>query len=358
MNSRERVNTALSRGIPDRVPMDVSWGFTPTFYEKFKKITGKTDYEDYFGIDTRLIFFNETRNQNNYDRYFESREGLEGLYYNEWGIGHLKGRDETLHFEHLVAPLKYAESVGDILDYPLPDFIEDYRVHDLGKKVEEVGKRGIAACAPLACTLFETAWQIRGFEELTTDMLDNPELVECLLDRLLQLRIRQAVLYAEAGVDVLMLGDDVAMQTGMLISPREWRKWLKPRMAQIISAARAVNPKIHVFYHSDGNPMEIIDELADIGINVLNPVQPECVDPAEIKRLYGNKLAFWGTIGVQSTLPFGTPGDVRREVKLRMETIGRDGGLLIGPAHMIEPEVPWENLVAMMEAIDEYGWYR
>lgn len=357
MNSRERVHAALSREMPDRVPMDLSWGFTPPFYEVFKEKTGESDYYEYFKVDTRLVFLNETKKMNPYDKYFEGRENIEGMYYNEWGIGYAKGKDPNLHFERLIAPLKYATGVNDIMDYPFPDFLDDYRVCDLKTKVEAVTSRGIAACAPLATTLFETAWQIRGFEEFSMDMIDNPEMVECLVNRLIDIRTKMAVLYAKAGIDVLMLGDDVSMQTGMLINPREWRKWLKPGMAKIISAAKAVNPKIHVFYHSDGNPMEIIDELIEIGITVLNPVQPECVDPAEIKRIYGKKLAFWGTIGVQSTLPFGTPEDVRQEVKQRMNTIGKGGGLLIGPAHMIEPEVPWENLISMMDAIEEFGWY-
>jgi len=87
-------------------------------------------------------------------------------------------------------------------------------------------------------------------------------------------------------------------------------------------------------------------------------VQPECVDPAEFKNLFGDRLAFWGTIGIQHTLPFGTPEEVRQEVKTRIETVGAGGGLLIGPSHVIEPEVPWENVLAFVEAVKEYGAYR
>ncbi len=154
-----------------------------------------------------------------------------------------------------------------------------------------------------------------------------------------------------------MLGDDVSAQTGMIMSPATWRRFFKPRLADIIAAARAIAADLPVFYHTDGDCRAIIDELIEIGVTILNPVQPECMDPAEIKRLYGNRLAFWGTIGIQGTLPFGTPADVRREVKRRMESVGRNGGFLIGPSHMIEPEVPWENIVALYEAIDEYGEY-
>lgn len=358
MNSRERVNKALSKEMPDRVPMDLSWGFTPLFYEKFRQMTGETDYESYFNVDTRLIFQAETTGKNNYDRYFEGRQNTDGLTYSEWGVGSVRSRDSALHFERLVAPLQFAASVNDIADYPLPDYLAEYRTQDLKQRVEAVSSRGIAACAPLATTLFETAWQIRGFEEFCMDMADRPDMAQCLLDRIKGIRVGQAEHYVRAGVDVLILGDDVAMQTGMMISPAVWRRWLKPGMAEIIAAARAINPKIHVFYHSDGNPWQIIDELIEIGVTVLNPVQPECMDPAEVKKAYGNRLAFWGTIGVQSTLPFGTPEDVRREVRLRMDTVGWGGGLLIGPSHMIEPEVPWENMLAFRDAVQEFGWYR
>ena len=112
-----------------------------------------------------------------------------------------------------------------------------------------------------------------------------------------------------------------------------------------------------VFYHSDGDISSIIPELIEIGIDVLNPVQPECLDPAQVKREYGDRLAFWGTISIQRTMPFGTPEDVRQEVRDRVNTVGRSGGLLLAPTHVLEPEVPWENIVALFEAIEEYGKY-
>jgi uroporphyrinogen decarboxylase len=157
---------------------------------------------------------------------------------------------------------------------------------------------------------------------------------------------------------VLSLGDDVSMQTGMMMSPDIWRLYFKPRMARLIESVRRIKPDLHILYHSDGNPEMIFDELIEIGVTVLNPIQPECMDPAEIKRKYGHKAAFWGAIGIQHTLPFGSPGDVRDEVRLRMETIGKGGGYIVGATHVIAPEVPWANLKALYDAIDEFGDYR
>jgi uroporphyrinogen decarboxylase len=141
----------------------------------------------------------------------------------------------------------------------------------------------------------------------------------------------------------------------MLLSPATWRKWLKPRLEKIISGARAIKPDVVFFYHSDGYVEPIIPDLIEIGINALNPVQPECMDPAKLKQQYGSKLAFWGTIGIQHTLPFGTPEDVEAEVKARIETVGKGGGLYLSPNHVIAPEVPHENLFALVRAVKKYG---
>ncbi len=158
-------------------------------------------------------------------------------------------------------------------------------------------------------------------------------------------------------MDVLILGDDVSMQTGMLMSPAAWRKWFKGRLRSIIAEARSVKPHLPVFYHSDGNPAAIIPDLIEIGVTVLNPVQPECIDPLAVKQQYGDRLALWGTIGTQTTMPFGTPAEVRAEVRKRIETVGADGGLILGPTHSLEPDVPWENIVALYDAIEMYGRY-
>jgi uroporphyrinogen decarboxylase len=125
-------------------------------------------------------------------------------------------------------------------------------------------------------------------------------------------------------------------------------------LASVIEAAKEANPEVLIFYHSCGYIEPIIPDLIEIGVDILNPVQPESMDPERIKKLYGNELAFWGTIGTQTTLPFGTPDEVRQEVKRMIETVGDGGGLLISPTHVIEPDVPWENIMAFVDAVKEY----
>jgi uroporphyrinogen decarboxylase len=207
-------------------------------------------------------------------------------------------------------------------------------------------------------TIFEKAWLIRSMEELLPDMLAGSEMAGVLMDRLAEIRCFQAATFARADVDILRLGDDVTTQRGMMMSPDTWRDWLKPRLARVIDAAREVKPDILIWYHSDGDCRAIVPELIEIGVDILNPVQPECMDPAEMKRLYGDRLSFSGTIGTQTTMPFGTPEEVRREVGLRIETVGRGGGLLLAPTHVLEPDVPWENIVAFVRSARELGRYR
>jgi uroporphyrinogen decarboxylase len=187
------------------------------------------------------------------------------------------------------------------------------------------------------------------------DFLLRPDMAEALLERTTAMSCAMAARYAEAGVDIIYYGEDIASQQDLLMHIRTWRKWLKPRLARVIESARRAKPDIHFLYHSDGNVARVVPELIEIGVDVLNPIQPECMDPAALKRQFGDRLAFNGGISVQKTMPWGTPSDVRREVKQLIATVGQGGGLVIAPAHVIEPEVPWENIVAFHEAVDEYG---
>jgi uroporphyrinogen-III decarboxylase len=132
-----------------------------------------------------------------------------------------------------------------------------------------------------------------------------------------------------------------------------WRKFLKPRMANLIAELKAINSHVKVAYHSDGTIYPIIPDLIEIGLDVLNPIQPASMDPARLKQEYGDRLCFWGTIDEQHSLPFGSPDDVRAEVQARLETIGQNGGLILGPTHSVQLDTPMENFWAMVEAITQ-----
>ena len=202
-------------------------------------------------------------------------------------------------------------------------------------------------------TIFETAWALRGYEKMLMDLAINPDLAERILDIPYQYHLTAAKKLTQLGVDMIWIGDDIGAQNAMLISPKMWRKFLKPRMANFIAEIKAINPQLKVAYHSDGVLNPIIPDLIEIGLDVLNPVQPASMDPAQLKREYGDKLCFWGSIDEQHTLPFGTAADVRTEVKTRLETIGKSGGLIIGPTHHVQLDTPMENFWAMVNTIKE-----
>jgi uroporphyrinogen decarboxylase len=154
---------------------------------------------------------------------------------------------------------------------------------------------------------------------------------------------------------VLALDDDVGMPGTMMISPATWREFFQPRLAEIIQAARAIKPDLRVLFHSDGYFEPIVGDLIDIGVNAINPLQPEHMDAARIRRRFGSRLALWGTVGRQTTFSFATPDAIRQEVKQRIETLGR-AGLILCPAYDIdEPDIPWENIAAFLEAAEAYG---
>ncbi len=278
----------------------------------------------------------------------------------EWGVGYIPTNSKDPRHSHLlgfVYPMRNLRTVKELKGYPFSDYEAEYRHEYLEENVEEIHKKSLCATGGLAMTIFEVAWQLTGMGKLFLDFAENRPFAKYLLDRITEMRKFQIRRLTEAGVDHIHLGDDIGTQQGMIMSPEMWREWFKERMRSIISAAKRINPEVIISYHSDGKVEEVIPELIEIGIEVLNPVQPECMDPAKLKRKYGDQLAFWGTVGTQSTMPLATPEEVERVVRERIETVGKDGGLLIAPTHVLEPEVSWENILAFFKGVDEFGKY-
>ena len=359
MNSRERVLAAFNRSVPDRVPQ---WapGLVPAQLEVFKAKTGCASPEEYFKSDVRTVRFQPAGELPDFSRYYRDvTEPYEicywGAYSGEWGVAQVKS--DFYHLARPLFPMRNFTSVSELEEYPFPNYARDWKHDHLEAEVARYHEAGFFVVGWVG-HLFQTTWLMRSREKLFLDFVENQEFAHRLLDRVAEIRTAVAVRQAEAGVDGLALADDIAMQDRMMMSPAMWRHWIKPRLAGLIAAARKVKPDLHVLYHSDGNTEPVIPELAEVGVTVLNTVQPECMDPAEIKRKYGDRLAFAGTIGAQSVLPFGTPDDVRRQVKEHLKTVGKGGGLMISPANSVEPDVPWENIVAMYDAAEEFGVYR
>lgn len=353
MKPRERMRLALNHEQPDRCPMYVS--FTPEFAARLSSdmkledsaigspFSGNTYALDRaVGNDMLLTTVGWA------NCYYQEGE----RYTDEWGVGWRSMEYTTPYgtgrYTEMIDPPLAADEAVDRYRPPDPERPELYQD---AAWVLQTFKDQYWIVGVTVTTIFECAWALRGYERLLADFALKPELAERILDIPYQYHLSAAKKLTQMGVDMIWLGDDVGMQTGMLISPQHWRRFLKPLLANMIAAVKAINPAVKVAYHSDGNIMAIIPELIEIGLDVLNPIQPACMDPAEVKRRFGDRLCFWGSIDEQFTLPLGTVEQVRSETRLRLETIGSGGGLILGPTHHVQLDTPLENFWAMVNTI-------
>ncbi len=283
MNSFQRVLAAMSRkGKPDRAPFEISWGaFTPSLMEVYRRKTGSAIAPDeYFDFDTRSVDLNPSRQTTDFRRFFSERLPS-NVSFDEWGCGSVPG--SLAHFvEFKFNPLQSAASAADVEAFPWPDVTADYRYEGLAERVADYHRRGYAVTGELYQTIFERAWLMRGMERLLMDFLAAPEIGLALCRSIADLRVEQARRLAALGVDVLRLGDDVCTQKSLLMSVGAYRTFLKEPTRAIIQAAKQINPDLLVFMHCDGRVVDMIDEYVDVGVDILNPVQPECNDFAEI----------------------------------------------------------------------------
>lgn len=355
MTSRERVLTALAHQPTDRVPRllyEEVIGYTPPIARLLRERCAPQTPRDYFEMDISGVSFNPTTLLR--ERFAEwlgpqAPAALASGQVDEWGVWWRTG--DFHHFAQVESPLRHVENVAELDRYPWPDLDLPYRYEGVRERVRALQAQGLAVAA-YAGSVFEQSWYLRGLENLMADLIAHPEIAAFLFERTAALQQCAARQFARAAVDVLITGDDIAGQKGPLISVEVWRRFLKPHLAATIRIVKEANPATKVFYHSDGNVEAFIPDLIEIGVDILNPIQPECMDPAAIKRRYGERLSFWGTVSVQRTMPFGTPDEVRAEVRARIREVGRGGGLILAPAHVLPPETPWENIVAFFEAAD------
>jgi uroporphyrinogen decarboxylase len=356
MNSRERVQMALNHQEPDRCPMQIS--FTPEFANRLAedmKLGGEKIHNPHGGGNTYELeralgedmLLTSVGWANSY--YHE-----ESTYVDEWGIGW-----KSLPYTTPFGVGRYTE----MFSHPLEEdsAIESYIAPDPNRPelylepewMIKQFKKDYWIVGVTVTTIFECAWGLRGFERMLSDFALNPDLAERILDIPFQYHLTAAKKLTEMGVDMIWIGDDVGAQNSMLISPKMWRKFLKPRMAKFIGELKAINPQVKVAYHTDGVVYPIIPDLIEIGLDVLNPVQPASMDPARLKKEYGNSLCFWGSVDEQHTLPFGTPVEVKDEIINRLNTIGKEGGLILSPTHHVQLDTPMENFWAMVNTIKD-----
>lgn len=348
----------------------VPWFFClcQSMVETFRQKYGHRDYRKEFKIPLQEIFLKPSRlDPKEVYREFLTAEEKKGVI-TEWGIR--LEPSSVAHLTHMVGPLRNSESVSDIDRLPMPDFLEDYRWEGVEENIAEQKRRdkivfpGIyggydsGTNEPVTAAfmdIFESSWYLRGLDRMLMDFYDNEKFAEALLDKVTALKCALAEKWTRAGVDILITADDVGTQNSLLLSAEMYRKWIKPRLKKVIDSAKAVNPDVLIFYHSDGNIRDIIPDLIDVGVEILNPIQPECMDPVKIMEEFGGQLSFWGALGTQSTLPFGSSADVEEHCERLLKARINRGGLILAPTHIVEPEVPLENVEAFVRTIQSYN---
>jgi uroporphyrinogen decarboxylase len=353
MDSRTRMLTALDGGKPDRIPcalglysVDLS-----SLIPLGQSITG--------GVDVAFVHFVPSIAEEHWRKLArvtpdDTRLGnfTQVANYDQWSY-----RPQYLGERN---PLAQATSLTALRQFAFPEIDVRDQIKPVSRRVMAFHRQGMAVgcnLPHLGGELFEAAWRLRGLENFLLDLVERPDWAHFLLDRLTVMACHYAEAAARTDVDIMTLGDDIGMPGTMMISPAYWRKFFKPRMAQIIGAARAIKPDLRVIFHSDGYFTPIIPDLIEIGVNGINPLQADHMDAVLIRQQYGPSLAFWGTVGSQTTFSFASPEAIDCEVKTRIEKLG-PAGLVMSPAYDIdEPDIGWQNIVAFIEAVFKYGGY-
>jgi uroporphyrinogen decarboxylase len=371
LTHRERVLRALNHQEPDRVPL-AAYSMTDVCYTNLRAHLGLPPVElQYQGevsdvvqpdedllqrldLDTRDVAFTTTTPR-------ASTWDSDETYENELGVGFRK--HGVFYYYAVHHPLSGERTVADVEDYPWPEPDPTPRTA-LGDVVREMrAQTDCALVMGVGGTLFANAWFLCG-DDWFVDLATNAPFVDALMEKLLELELARAEGILDAvgpdGIDVaICTADDLGMQTGLLISPELYRRFVKPRQRAFFKYVKR-RSSAKVFMHCDGAIYPLIPDFIEIGVDILNPVQVECRgmgDTRRLKREYGRDLCFWGGLDNQHVLSFGTPQEVRDEVRRRIDDLAPGGGYVLAPRWAVRPEVPPENLCAIYEAVEEYGRY-
>ncbi|MBM3189312.1 MAG: hypothetical protein FJZ90_11400 [Chloroflexi bacterium] len=249
-------------------------------------------------------------------------------------------------FHLLEAPLKDASLEG----YIFPD-LDAYYTPDWKREALEALAQDPEHfyVAGFGFGLFERTWVLRGFEEALADAAGDPGFYDELVERVTEHQLQILDRLLELPVHGIMFSDDWGYQHGVLLGPERWRRFIKPRLARMY--ARVHEAGKYTLSHCCGSVVDIMPDIIEIGLDVLESVQPEArgMDPYTLKRTFGDRITFWGGLGSQSTIPFGTPAEIKAEINRLCREMGRGGGYILAPAKGLQPETPTENAVAVVE---------
>lgn len=275
----------------------------------------------------------------------------DGLIINEWGIGM---RNHGLYDDFELHPLAHVTSVEEIDAYPFPDVNAPGRFRHAEATVKKYGK-DYGIIGDLECSIFETSWYLVGLEKLFMDMAMEEPYVDALFDKVAHFHTEVGKRLVELGADVIWCGDDLGSQTGPMISVDMFDRYFAPRIEKMFAEFKKINPDVKVAWHSCGSILPFIPRFIDVGLDILNPIQPLAtgMEPQWLKDTYGDKLTFFGGICVQELLPKGTPEEIIAEIKRRASVLSKGGGYILAPAHNMQADTPLENIFAFFKGVQE-----
>jgi uroporphyrinogen decarboxylase len=383
MNSRERLLTALNHQQPDRIPFDLGsvqvTGIHVVAYRRLREALGLPPVEiklcdaiqqlawpdedviERLGVDTRGLFPLNSHNWN----VHEEDGGDYWVYHDEWGITHHRPKSNGLYFSIVQVPLGSPDvSTEDIKNYPWPNMADPRRIAGLRALAEQyrADRYGVVLKDPFA-GIFEMAQRIVGMENILVMMALNKQVAGALFDKLLELKLsfwEMALPHLAGVVDVVTYADDYGTQESQLISPDMFREQMKPRLKILFEHLAQLAPNAKRFFHSCGSVRPLMPDFIEIGVQILNPIHIRArgMEPVALKREFGRELVFWGGgVDTQGVLPTGTPQAVKDDVRRNIEALAPGGGYVFNTVHNIQADVPPENIIAMWEALQEYGGY-
>lgn len=357
LNSKERVINAVNHIKPDRTPLD-GW-LTNDVMNDLKKYLDINDDEEVLqrlGIDFRPVVmepakefgdakwmdFIINKNTLSVSDYIGKPVG-DNVYEDEWGI-QIKLNKDGVNWGYSRHPL----SDFDIKKLKVPKLSTYDRLDTAKERIQKFKDKFVYAGVS---TCFRRGWLLTGFSQFLEALLINRDYINELLDRLVEFEIEEVKMYADAGVNMIELLGDLGSEVSLFLSPTLWREIFKPRMKKVIESVK--DKDVYFFLHTDGNISEIIPDLIEIGLNILNPIQPECIVPAEIKKSFGDRLTLHGTMSLQKTFSFGSPDDVVKEAEDRIKNCGYNGGLILAPSNALTKDIPVENIVAFYDYVQK-----
>ena len=371
MDHRERAMTAISLKEPDRIPLDlggVGGLIVDPVYHELRKFLGFEEEIQPYRSGSTANYYDE-RILEALDIDFRhvwlaskdkpaSVKHTDGTVTDMWGITWSTEGSYPVYF-----PLK-GKSFKQIKEFNWP-VIGKWNTDELkdhAKRYYEDTDYAVIAKAVLAgAGIFERCYYLRSIDELFVDMMDKEDLVKYLIDKVKEIEISMWDIYLDAVgpyIQIIQRASDLGTQTGLLISPTLFRKYFKPAEKEVHNFIKSKAPHVKIWFHSCGAIEPLISDFIDLGVDILNPVQPLCdgMDSFELKKKYGKKLCFHGGIDLQKALP-GTLQDTIKEAETRIRAFAPGGGYILAPSNHIQKDTPVENIVALYKHAAKYGKY-